>query len=884
MVDNVNLNEKETKKLLKEWSESVDWLVDWDGSETAGHIINQVIDHAKQSGLQLQAGISTPYFNTLSNKEDHFLSDKDVMLMTKLTNCMRWNAMCMVIKAGKKNSALGGHLATYGSSAWLFEVALHKYIGGSDCVFFQGHASPGIYARAFLEGRLDESMLDHFRQEINQPGLSSYPHPWLMPDFWQFPTVSMGLGPYNAIYQAHFLQYLQNRGLADTSKQRVWAFLGDGEMGEPESVGALAFAAQEKLNHLTFVISCNLQRLDGPVMPNHQVVQTLEGVFSGAGWRVIKVVWSSGWDRLFAKDTSGILPRRISELIDGEEQNYYAHGGAYMRQHFFGKSEQLLALVSDMSDEDIQQQLLPGGHDPRKLFSAYREALKPGDQPVVILARTIKGFGLGEDGEAQYIAHNKKKMTVESLLAFRDRFDLPLTDKQVESLEFYKPEKDSEGIQYLLENRKALGGFIPKRIVKDVSLQAPELAAFETQLKGSADREISTTMVFGRIFATMLKDKQIGKHVVPIFVDETRTFGMEGFFRQVGIYSSCGQNYDPVDKGTLMYYKESKTGQILQEGLSEASGIASWTAAATSYATTGVPMIPVFIYYSMFGYQRVGDFMWAAGDAMARGFIVGGTAGRTTLAGEGLQHQDGHNLIAFGFIPNCVSYDPTFSYEIAVIMQNGMKRMFQDQENIFYYITAMNENYVHPEMPEGIEEDLLKGLYLFKKSEVDSAYQVQLLGSGTILREVIAAAEILEKEFAVSCDIWSATSFNELRKDAEDVRHYNYLHPEEKNRLSHVQHKLGDCTGPVIAATDYMKVYADQIRAEIAVPYYVLGTDGYGRSAGREALRQHFEVDASHIAYQALYALHCHNDLVVDWQEVRKRLHIDMDKPNPVTQ
>ena len=884
MTNTIDLEKKDIQQIAKEWSDSVDWLVDWDGDKSASSIINHAIEHAQKTGLQLDVAASTSYMNTLNADQDHDLNDSDLALMTKLTNIMRWNAICMVIKAGKKDSALGGHLATYGSSAWLFEVALHKYIGGDDCVYFQGHASPGIYARAFLEGRLDKSLLDHFRQEVNQPGLSSYPHPWLMPDFWQFPTVSMGLGPYSAIYQAHFLQYMQNRGLADTSKRRVWAFLGDGEMGEPESVGAIAFAAQEKLNHLIFVISCNLQRLDGPVMPNHQVVQTLEGVFIGAGWRVIKVVWSSGWDHLFAKDSSGVLAQRISELIDGEEQNYYAHDGAYMRQHFFGKSEQLLALVADMSDEDLKEKLLPGGHDPRKLFAAYKEAMQPGDKPVVVLARTIKGFGLGKDGEAQYIAHNKKKMTKESLLVFRDRFQLPLSDKQVENLEFYKPDKDSEEIRFLLENRRVLGGFIPERRVLDKSLQTPELSAFDSQLKGTTDREVSTTMVFGRILATILKDKHIGKYVVPIFVDETRTFGMEGFFRQIGIYSSCGQNYDPVDKGTLMYYKESKTGQILQEGLSEASGIASWTAAATSYANTGVPMIPIFIYYSMFGYQRVGDFMWAAGDSMARGFIVGGTAGRTTLAGEGLQHQDGHNLIAFGFIPNCVSYDPTFSYEIAVIIQDGLTRMFHNQENIYYYITAMNENYVHPAMPEGIEEDLLKGLYLFKKAVVDSEYRVQLLGSGTILREVIAAAEMLEENYDVACDIWSAISFNELRKDAEDVEHFNYLNPEKDTKTSHVRCKLDNCKGPVIAATDYMKMYADQIRSQIDAPYYVLGTDGYGRSAGRTALRHHFEVDAKHIAYQALRALHIHENMSVDWEKVRKDLHIDVSKLNPVKQ
>ncbi|MEQ1582504.1 MAG: pyruvate dehydrogenase (acetyl-transferring), homodimeric type, partial [Candidatus Nitrotoga sp.] len=755
---------------------------------------------------------------------------------------------------------------------------------GGDLVYFQGHASPGIYARAFLEGRLSEEQLYNFRQEVNGGGLSSYPHPWLMPDFWQFPTVSMGLGPLMAIYQARFMRYLEYRGIASTDGRKVWAFLGDGETDEPESLGAISMAAREKLDNLIFVINCNLQRLDGPVRGNGKIIQELEGVFRGAGWNVIKVVWGGNWDRLFAKDKTGLLLKRMEEVVDGEYQTYKSKNGAYVRQHFFGKYPELLELVADMSDDEIWH-LDRGGHDPHKVFAAYAAAANHKGQPTVILAKTIKGYGMGEAGEAQNITHQQKKVGGEALRKFRDRFNIPVTDDQLSKLPFCRPPDDSLEMSYLRERSKALGTVPDRKIVAE-PLQIPGLDAFEVLLKGTEDREISTTMAFVRMLGVLVKDKNIGKLVVPIVPDESRTFGMEGLFRQLSIFSQVGQLYTPQDADQLMFYKEDKAGQILQEGINEAGAMSSWIAASTAYANHGVAMVPFYIYYSMFGFQRVGDLMWAAGDQRARGFLLGGTAGRTTLNGEGLQHQDGHSHLMAATIPNCVSYDPTFAYELAVIIQDGMRRMYQEQEDVFYYLTVMNENYAHPAMPEGAETGIIRGMYLFNEGKAQSATAptVQLLGSGTILREVIAAAELLVKDFGVASDIWSVTSFNELRRDGLDCERWNMLHPEAAPRVSYAEQCLGKRKGPVIAATDYIKSYADQIRAFLPGNYKVLGTDGFGRSDTRKKLRHFFEVDRYYIAVAALKALA--DEGTVAMSEVSKALklyNINPDKPNPTT-
>ncbi|HYF97959.1 MAG TPA: pyruvate dehydrogenase (acetyl-transferring), homodimeric type [Coxiellaceae bacterium] len=875
---------------IQEWLEALNDVVEFEGSGYAEELLAKLLQHANSLGVSpATQSINTPYVNTLSPEQQAPLPD-DGQMLEKLTALMRWNAIAMVMRAGKFASELGGHIASFGSVATLFEVGLTYFFkgsnhpDGSDLIFFQGHSSPGIYARAFLEGRLTEEHLAAFRQEIkSDKGLSSYPHPWLMPDFWQLPTVSMGLGPLMGIYQAHFLRYLNNRGLANTAQRKVWVFCGDGEMGEPESLGALNLAGREQLDNLIFVINCNLQRLDGPVWGNGQIIQEYEGVFRGAGWNVIKVIWGSGWDQLFARDTQGLLRQRMSELVDGEFQNYNSKDGAYLRENFFGKYPELKAMVADLSDEALKA-LLPGGHDARKVFAAYQAAVNHKGQPTVILAKTIKGFGMGVAGEGLNVTHQTKKMSVEALYHFRERFNLPVSDQHIENLDFYKPAPDSPEIRYLQERRQALGGYVPSRPIQDLPLIAPPLSAFASQLESSGEREVSTTMAFVRILGILLKDPNLQKHIVPVVADESRTFGMEGLFRQLGIYSVCEQKYTPEDREQLLYYRETPKGQLLQEGISEAGAMSSWIAAAVSYATNNLPMIPFYIYYSMFGYQRFGDLCWAAGDMRARGFILGGTAGRTTLAGEGLQHQDGHNLLMFSFVPNCVSYDPAFAYELAVIIQHGLQRMYANQEDIYYYITLMNENYVQPAMPVGVEEDIIKGLYLFKESTEKRAAHVQLLGGGTILREVIKAAEILEHHYQVSADVWGVTSFNELRRDIRAVRRHNRLNPNAAPRLSHVEQRLSNRVGPVIAATDYIQLYAEQIRSDIKARYYVLGTDGFGRSDTREQLRYFFEVDAKSIAYTALKALYKEGKIDLDLLlKAKQQLDINAEKPDPVT-
>lgn len=871
----------------KEWLDALASVIKHEGRERAQFLLKQLSEQAQQTGVPAAAGVTTSYVNTIAPVAEAKMPDDGVMLQ-KLTNIMRWNAIAMVIKTGKKAPDVGGHLSSFASIATLFEVGLQYFFHaasqqhGGDLVTFQGHASPGIYARAFLEGRLNAKQLDHFRQEVFTEGLSSYPHPWLMPQFWQFPSVSMGLGPLAGIYQARFLKYLEHRKLAITHDRKVWVFCGDGELGEPESLGALNIAGREKLDNLIFVINCNLQRLDGPVWGNGQIIQEYEGVFRGAGWNVIKVIWGSGWDRLFAKDKQGMLKKRISELVDGEYQNYSGKDGAYLREKFFGKYPELQELVADMSDVDLKG-LLDGGHDPQKVYAAYAAAVAHTGEPTVILAKTVKGYGLGSAAEGLNIAHNTKKMSNEAILAFRDRFKLPLSDEQAVRMDYYHPGKDSPEIQYLQAQRKKLGGYLPARQVESLPLKTPDLAAFASQMEGTEDREISTTMAYGRILGVLLKDENIKDRIVPILADETRTFGLEGLFRQIGIYSPCAQKYQPEDKHLLMYYREETSGQLLQEGISEAGAMCSWIAAATSYANNRTVMIPFYIYYSMFGYQRFGDFVWSAGDSRARGFILGGTAGRTTLAGEGLQHQDGHNLLMFSFVPNCVSYDPTFNYELAVIIQNGLKCMVEQQEDVFYYITLMNENYTHPAMPKGVEEGIVKGMYLFKSTEPKAKKRVRLLGSGAILREVIAAADILAKDYGIGAEVYSVTSFNELRRDLIAVERHNRLLPKQPKQQTYVEQCLGEGTAPVIAATDYIRLVAEQIRPAVKADYHVLGTDGFGRSATRKVLRDFFEVDAKMIAYTALKALADQGDKAADLAAALKKLGIDPTRPLPTT-
>ncbi|MFY8104936.1 MAG: pyruvate dehydrogenase (acetyl-transferring), homodimeric type, partial [Ramlibacter sp.] len=850
----------------REWVDALSAVIATEGRERGHYLLEQLLEQARQEGIDLPFSATTGYVNTIE-PQDEARCPGNLEVEERLRAYMRWNAMAMVVKANRLHPAdggdLGGHISSFASLATMFGAGFNHFWKaeqgdqGGDCLYIQGHSAPGVYARAFLEGRISEEQLLNFRQEVDCKGLSSYPHPKLMPEFWQFPTVSMGLGPLMAIYQARFLKYLHARGIANTENRKVWAFLGDGEMDEVESLGAIGVAAREKLDNLIFVVNCNLQRLDGPVRGNGKIIQELEGEFRGAGWNVIKLIWGSYWDPLLTRDKDGILRQVMMDTLDGDYQAMKANDGAFVRKNFFGRHPKLLEMVAHMSDDDIWR-LNRGGHDPQKVYAAYHAAVNHKGQPTVLLVKTVKGFGMGKAAEGKNIAHQAKKLTDEDIKAFRDRFNIPIPDEKLVEIPFYKPADNTPEMQYLHERRKALGGYLPSRRTKaDEKLAVPPLEAFKAVLEPTAEgREISTTQAYVRFLTALLRDKELGPRAVPILVDEARTFGMEGLFRQIGIYNPKGQLYTPVDKDQVMYYREDKAGQILQEGINEAGGMSSWIAAATSYSTNNRIMVPFYIYYSMFGLQRVGDLCWAAGDMQARGFLLGGTSGRTTLNGEGLQHEDGHSHILAGTIPNCISYDPTFAHEVGVIMQHGLKRMVEQQENVFYYITLLNENYPMPGLTPGTEEDIIKGMYLFKPG-AKLTPRVQLLGSGTILRESLAAQELLEKEWGVSASVWSCPSFNELARDGQDCERWNLLHPTEKARVPFVARQLEKHTGPVIASTDYIKAYTEQIRPFLPKgrTYKVLGTDGFGRSDFRSKLREHFEVNRHYIVVAALKAL-----------------------------
>ncbi|HML27580.1 MAG TPA: pyruvate dehydrogenase (acetyl-transferring), homodimeric type [Hyphomicrobium sp.] len=885
-------NEQKSLKVedaeIQDWRESISSVIAYEGTERADDILEEVVERARVSGAAIPFASSTAYINTIPVKDEAKLPG-DRELEHRIAAAIRWNAAAMVLRSNKESSELGGHIASYQSAATLYETGFNHFWHapsedhGGDLILIQGHSSPGIYARAFLEGRLTEEQLLNFRQEVGGHGLSSYPHPWLMPDFWQFPTVSMGLGPLMAIYQARFLKYLHARGFANTENRKVWVFCGDGEMDEPESLGAISLAGREKLDNLIFVINCNLQRLDGPVRGNGKIIQELERNFRGAGWNVLKVIWGSQWDELLAKDTTGKLRQLMEECVDGEYQVFKSRDGAFIRKNFFGRYPETAALVEDWSDEKIWR-LTRGGHDPSKVYAAYAAAVTHKDQPTCILAKTVKGYGMGAAGEGTMLAHSSKKMDVDTLRQFRERFKIPVSDEQMEKLPFIRLAKGSPEDDYLHAMRNKLGGYLPARRQKSLSLEAPPLSLFESQLKGSDGREISTTMAFVRILTALMRDKALGRRIVPIVPDESRTFGMEGMFRQFGIFSQVGQLYVPQDADQLMFYKEDKHGQMLQEGINEAGAMASWIAAATSYATSNVPMVPFYIFYSMFGFQRVGDLAWAAGDERSRGFLLGGTSGRTTLNGEGLQHEDGHSHILSATIPNCVSYDPTFNYEVAVIIQSGLKRMLTDQEDVFFYLTLLNENYEHPPMPEGVEAGIIKGMYLFRAaSEEAKGHKVQLMGSGAILREVIAAADLLRDDWGIESDIWSVTSFTELAREARDAERWNLLHPTETPKVPYVAQMIsGRGEGPVIASTDYMKMYAEQVRPSVPNRYSVLGTDGFGRSDYRRTLRYFFEVDRHFVTIAALKALADENKIPsIKVAEAISKYGIDPEKPNP---
>ncbi len=870
----------------REWLEALDAVLEREGPERAHYLLDVLVQEAHDRGTAIPYSANTPYLNTIPPDLEEY-TPGDPAMEWKIRSIIRWNAMAMVVKANKITSELGGHIASFASSATLYDVGFNHFWHapsenhGGDMVFFQGHSAPGVYSRAFLEGRISEEQLHRFRQEVDGGGLSSYPHPWLMRDFWQFPTVSMGLGPIMAIYQARFMKYMENRGLIPSQNRKVWAFMGDGEMDEPESLGAIGLATRENLDNLVFVVNCNLQRLDGPVRGNGKIIQELEADFRGAGWNVIKVIWGSYWDPLLDADKTGLLRKRMDEAVDGEYQAFKAKGGAYTREYFFGKYPELKKLVSHLSDEDIWR-LNRGGHDPHKIYAAYAAAVKHTGQPTVILAKTVKGYGMGIAGEGQNITHSQKKMAGEALVDFRDRFQIPISDDQLDEAPFYKPADDSPEMKYLRERRAALGGPLPQRRTDAAPLEVPELDAFKALLEDTGEREMSTTMALVRLLSTLTRDKKMGKNVVPIVPDEARTFGMEGMFRQLGIYSSKGQLYRPEDADQLMFYKEDKQGQVLQEGINEAGAMSSWIAAGTAYTNHHINMVPFYIYYSMFGFQRIGDLAWAAGDMQAKGFLIGGTSGRTTLAGEGLQHQDGHSQLFAAFIPNCVSYDPTFAYELAVIIQDGLRRMFAEGEPVFYYITALNENYPHPALPEGAREGILKGMYLFKPAQGEGP-RVQLMGCGSILREVIGGAELLRDDWGVTADIWSTPGINELRRDGIDAQRWNLLHPESEPRKPYIAQCLEGHAGPVVAATDYMRLYADQLRPFIDRRFIVLGTDGFGRSDTRAQLRKHFEVNRYYVAVAALKALAEEGALpAAKVSEAIAKYGIDPEKPNPV--
>ena len=874
----------------REWMESLKAVLDADGPERAHHLLERMVELTRRAGGQLPFNPTTQYINTIPAHLEA-KSDGDANLEWRIRSIIRWNAMAMVVKANRKPGDLGGHIASFASGATLYDVGFNHFWRApsadhpGDILYIQGHSSPGIYARSFLEGRISENQLDHFRMEVDGKGVSSYPHPWLMPDYWQTPTVSMGLGPISAIYQARFLKYLEHRGLVAPSDRKVWCFLGDGETDEPESLGAIGVAGREGLDNLVFVINCNLQRLDGPVRGNGKIIQELEGSFRGAGWNVLKLVWGSYWDPLLARDTDGSLRKLMMETVDGEYQNCKAFGGAYTREHFFGKYDTTRNLVSNLSDQDIAR-LNRGGHDPHKVYAAYHSASNHKGQPTVILAKTVKGYGMGSWGESLNPTHQTKKLDDSAVKAFRDRFQIPISDDKLGEVPFYHPGEKSPEVEYLKSRREKLGGYLPQRRRKtSVELAAPKLEVFDRLLKSTGDRENSTTMSFVQALNIVLRDKQVGPLCVPIVADEARTFGMEGLFRQIGIYARDGQKYKPVDADQLMYYREDKTGQVLEEGITEAGAFSSWMAAATSYSSSNQPMLPFYIYYSMFGFQRIGDSAWQAADMRARGFLLGATAGRTTLNGEGLQHEDGHSHLLAGAIPNCKAYDPTFGFEVAVILQHGMKRMLEDQVDEYYYLTLMNENYPHPDMPEGAAEGILKGMYLLKDAgkPKKGELRVQLLGSGTILREAIAAAELLDKDFGVSADIWSCPSFTELRRDGFEAERYNRFHPEAKTpQKAYVTACLEGRQGPAIAATDYVRAFADQIRAFVPMPYTVLGTDGFGRSDTRANLRRFFEVDRYHIAHAAIAALAAEGKMnAKDVARAIKQYKIDADRTNP---
>ena len=877
----------------REWVDAIEAVLAREGPGRAHFLLERIIDHARRNGAYLPYRADTAYINTIPpSRQAPAPGDHDIE--GRIRSFVRWNALAMVVRANRKPGDLGGHIASFASAATLYDVAFNHFFRASsraengdatrgDLVFFQGHCAPGVYARAFLEGRLSESQLENFRAETDGGGLSSYPHPWLMPDFWQFPTVSMGLGPLMAIYQARFLRYLENRGVVPKSDRKVWAFMGDGEMDEPESMGAISLAAREELDNLIFVVNCNLQRLDGPVRGNGKIIQELEGAFRGHGWNVIKVVWGSYWDPLIAQDKSGLLLRRMEEAVDGDYQTYKANDGNYVREHFFGRHPELKRMVATMTDHDIWR-LNRGGHDPHKVYAAYHDAFRHRGRPTVVLAKTIKGYGMGDAGEARNITHQQKKISDAALKRIRDRFHLPISDEEIGSVPFVKFAPDSREAKYLRERAEAMGGSLPRRAAKAPQRKAPPLSAFKALLQASDKREYSTTMAFVRALNALVKDPAVGSAIVPIVADESRTFGMEGMFRQLGIYSLKGQRYRPEDADQLMYYREDSKGQILQEGICEAGAFSSWLAAATSYSSHGVAMLPFYIFYSMFGFQRVGDFAWAAGDMRARGFLIGATSGRTTLNGEGLQHEDGHSQIQAQLIPNCRSYDPTYACELAVILQDGMRRICEKAEDAFYYITVTNENYAHPALPAGAEADILRGLYRLRPSDLKKPKaRAQLLGSGAILREAVAAAEMLAADFGVAADVWSATSFNELARDGQDCARWNLLHPGEKPRLSHVEKSLAPTKGPVVAATDYVRLFADQIRAFVPRRYMVLGADGFGRSDTREKLRAHFEIDRRHIALAALSALAADGDLPAQKaREAIRKYQIDPARGNPL--
>ncbi len=889
MAKDENRNPEIEEIETSEWLYSLDYVLQHGGPDRVVELLQQLQIRAHKAGVHIPFSANTPYINTIPREQQlPFPGNREIE--RRIKSLIRWNAMAMVVNANKQEEGIGGHISTYASAATLYEIGFNHFFKGKgkgydgDQVYFQGHASPGIYARAFLEGRITKDQMKGFRRELNpKGGLSSYPHPWLMPDFWEFPTVSMGLGPITAIYQARFNRYLEDRGLKEDKGGKVWAFLGDGETDEPEALGAITLASREKLDNLIFVINCNLQRLDGPVRGNGKIIQELEAIFRGAGWNVIKLIWGDDWDPLLKKDKDGKLIKRMGEVVDGQYQKYIVESGAYIREHFFGVDEDLLAMVSGITDEQLRK-MRRGGHDPEKVFAAFNAAVNHTGAPTVILSKTVKGYGLGESGEGKNITHQQKKLNEDEMKEFRARFGIPISDEQIHNDPFYQPDENSTEIKYLKERRKKLGGFVPSRKTDLKPIKAPDESVFEEFYKGTEGRAVSTTMVFVRMLAKLLKDKEIGKLIVPIVPDEARTFGMESLFRQVGIYAHSGQLYEPVDADSLLYYKEAKNGQILEEGITEAGSMSSFIAAGTAYSTHGINMIPFFIYYSMFGLQRIGDLAWAAGDIGAKGFMIGGTAGRTTLNGEGLQHQDGHSHLLAYTVPNLCAYDPAFAYELAVLVREGIKRMYEEQRNEFFYITVMNENYAMPPMPAGVKDGIIKGMYKYKASlKKSSKNKAQLFGSGTILNEVLKAQEILENDYNVSADVWSVTSYKELRRDALDVERWNMLNPTKKQKVSYISQILKDEEGVFVAASDYVKALPDSIAKWIPGTLTSLGTDGFGRSESREALRDFFEVDHRHIVFATLGALAKDGMVKNEFLEkAKKQLNIKSDKPNPI--